>query len=719
LFDFLSLQFFSHFGRNFDILNKSICFLVCYMPTETKLKHSATWLSAAPLLEQCRSMCVAGQFGELPGLLALITHDQLNPEQAILHEVLTLYPGVAKTDYTDSQKLQRLLNLMELARVLSSSLAQAWIWELLQLIQINLHLHHAALHSTAMAVEMFEDCERKHDALSMQVSRCTVMIHCEMYREVVEMSTEILRNREMLAPVALCNMLRSTASAYYFLGNEMEGGEATASWQKSLSLHEECLQIAQANELKRFILISNTNISVLNASLGNRDATAFYLAQVNGLAKDASVISGSWPYWVRFCEILLQCQGADYEQGWGALLELAHELNDQDLVTAPVQDAILRKIVVYGKQWGHLEIALEASQRHVDLNKRRRRLLSKTLGDTVEDVMSIPKLLQKNQELSQQGHQLEASLARRNMELSEALIELRAEAQIRLDAESALQQAHDNLENEVRLRTAELESAMQVVMRQEKQLALGRLVVGVSHELNTPIGNATIASSTMQYHCDNLLNELKGSSLSRSKLQTTLHALAEGNQLLQRSLETASALVQRFRTLAVEQHSEELVKFGVSTLCENIIKDWRLKYASLQVVIDCELTPDIVQMGYPSALYQVLDQLAENAIRHGLNNIEHGKITLRLTQEGQDLKLAVSDNGVGISEEHVSRLFEPFFSKQLGQGGMGLGLSIVHSLIIDLMGGNIAIENLVPQGTMFAITIPVRCAQKQVSAPKH
>lgn len=680
----------------------------------------APQLDSDVLLEHGRNMCLSGQFEQLQILLSQLTKRPLNPEQALLLEVLMLYPGTSTTtqsrqqnqQQSHTQLLQRAMMLHEMARALASNLARAWIWEAMQLIQINLQLHHAALHSTAMAADMFEQCGRPRDAMSMRVSRCLVMVHCEMYREVIEMSDALLKQRQLFEPLALINLLRSTASAHYFLGNETESegedknDDANSAWRTALKLHQECLQIAQRAQLDKFVLIAHTNIAILSASLGLRAATTEHLLHIEGMQQLAESINISWPYWIRYCEALLLCQGAEFDQGWQSLLVLSEELNTANMVTAPVQEAVLKKIVSLGKQRGYFEIALSMSERHLELNRGRRHLLSRTLSDTLDDVMAAPSLQQKNQELSQQSYALEASLARRNAELNQALTKLQAEAATRLQAEQALQAAHRDLEEQVRQRTRELEQAMQVLMRQEKQLALNRLVVGVAHELNTPLGNATIAASTMQYLGQNLLEDINKTSLSRGKLRNTLNDLAEGNALLNRSLQTASELVQRFRGLAVEQHQETLIEYDISHRCQLLLAEWSHRFKQEKVELHVQIPAGIMQTGYPNALSQVLDQLIDNAMRHALPTTLAPLLEFTLRQHAADIHIEISDNGLGISEAHLQRIFEPFFSKQLGLDGIGLGLSVAQNIVTDLLQGKIKVESRSTQGLKVSISVP-------------
>ena len=686
--------------------------------------EAQTTLAVPALLERARLMCVSGQLDDLANCLEYLSHQELNPEQALLLETLHIYPGVADIASSQSQLLQHAMSLLQLAQAIGSHLAKAWLWELMQLLQMNLSLHHAALHSTANAVEMFELCERPHDALNMRVSRCSVMIHCEMYREVIAISEQLLAQRDALTPLTICTLLRSTASAYYFIGNESEGALAQRAWENALALHEECLEMAQRTQIKRYVLISHTNIAILNATLGRSKETTYHLLKIENMQFESNMVHPSWPFWVRFCEVQLLCQSAEYQLGWQGLLNLAEDLKKQDLTMASVFDAVLRKIVSLGRRWGHLEQALDASQTHVELNSQRRRLMAKAMGETVDDIMSIPRLKQKNLELSEQGHLLENSLARRNAELGATLEELRAEVQVRQAAQNALKDAHDHLEEQVKQRSDQLQSALQTVMRQEKQLALGRLVVGVAHEMSTPLGNARMAASTISHLCENLDSDLQGQSLSRSHLNIIMQALMDGNRLLGRSLQTACGLVQQFRALAVEQHEEQRVHFNVSERILQLLGNWQERLSAQAVTLESHIASDIWQLAYPHALDQVIDQLIDNALVHGLREAKDKRLWVQLQRvseadsggDSQKLLLIVADNGPGIDPSMLGRVFEPFFSKQLGRDGIGLGLSIVQNVVNDLMQGEITIAQRQPQGCEVRLCLPLGLAPENLAS---
>ncbi|MYM92159.1 sensor histidine kinase, partial [Rugamonas sp. FT82W] len=165
------------------------------------------------------------------------------------------------------------------------------------------------------------------------------------------------------------------------------------------------------------------------------------------------------------------------------------------------------------RRWGHVEAALQAAIEQVAAERGHKRALAVSLGETLSAVMERPQLQHQNALLAQHGTVLENSLLQRNEELGEALATLRREVAERQRAEQALQAAHDRLEQQVRERSDELAHALRALMQREKQLGLSRMVVGMAHELNTPLGNARVAASAITAQAEGLRRGLEAGSL--------------------------------------------------------------------------------------------------------------------------------------------------------------------------------------------------------------
>ena len=232
--------------------------------------------------------------------------------------------------------------------------------------------------------------------------------------------------------------------------------------------------------------------------------------------------------------------------------------------------------------------------------------------------MERPRLLQANESLTRHGSELELSLAQRNQELSHALAKVQAEASIRAAAEAALQRAHDELEAQVRARSAELEVAMRTLMQQEKQLALSRMVVGVAHEMNTPLGNARMAASTIQDQCQALRAQTQLGQLRRSDLDLALSRLQDGSELVDRNLARAGLLVERFKALAISQHQEAPQQVDLAAQLRQWVQAWQARLPGPDFRVELSGLPErLPWQGFPRALHEVLDQLFDNSLQHG------------------------------------------------------------------------------------------------------
>jgi signal transduction histidine kinase len=127
------------------------------------------------------------------------------------------------------------------------------------------------------------------------------------------------------------------------------------------------------------------------------------------------------------------------------------------------------------------------------------------------------------------------------------------------------------------------------------------------------------------------------------------------------------------------------------------------------VTLECSVPDGIEMHSDPGALEQVLMNLVNNAMIHGLETQTHGRIDIRAEMLSPGwVRLMVEDNGVGIAPENIQRVFDPFFSTRFGRGGSGLGLSITHRLIEHTLGGKIEIRSDLGKGTRFDISLPLQ-----------
>ena len=277
------------------------------------------------------------------------------------------------------------------------------------------------------------------------------------------------------------------------------------------------------------------------------------------------------------------------------------------------------------------------------------------------------------------------------------------------------------LEREVADRTAALqtaklqaESALDQVRRTQTQLveaekmaALGSLVAGVAHEINTPVGTSLTAATLLEDRTREFRTLVETNQVKRTDLTRYLGVASETTRLMLTNIHRATELIQSFKQVAVDQTSAECRQFNLSAYIDEVLTSLRpnLRKAAASVEVTCP--SDIEMNSYPGALAQVLTNLVMNALIHAFDPSQVGTISIRVARVGNALlQLDFHDNGKGIDATNLARVFDPFFTTRRGHGGSGLGLHIVYNIVTQQLGGSIRVTSEVNVGTTFTLMMP-------------
>ncbi|MCP4700726.1 MAG: AAA family ATPase [Gammaproteobacteria bacterium] len=277
-----------------------------------------------------------------------------------------------------------------------------------------------------------------------------------------------------------------------------------------------------------------------------------------------------------------------------------------------------------------------------------------------------------------------------------------------------------NLEEEVAKRTEKIEAqkkeleqtleqlqaAQQQLVESEKMAALGNLVAGVAHEINTPVGVAVTASSHLDTLTEKIDRLYQARNMKRTDLEKYLKSAKRGNELVLANLARAADLVKSFKQVATDQSSEQLRVFMLKQYLHEILTSLQPKFKRTrhQVTILCDEKIEI--NSYPGVYYQIITNLLMNSLIHGFQGRPEGLITIEATKEEQRLLLRYSDNGKGISADTIKNIFDPFFTTNRQGGGTGLGLHIVYNLVTHKLNGTIRCDSTVGEGVVFNMEIP-------------
>ncbi len=270
--------------------------------------------------------------------------------------------------------------------------------------------------------------------------------------------------------------------------------------------------------------------------------------------------------------------------------------------------------------------------------------------------------------------------------------------------EAALRRAKAEVEQAL----AELERAQLRLVQSEKMAALGRLVGGVGHEINTPLGTALTSVSFLAETATALQDRVRDpqNRLRRADLETFLHTLEEAASLAAEALHRAIELVHAFKRLAPSPDLDGGDRCALREVLSDVVALFHARMFSGHTLrIDCP--DDHILRGSPEALVHVLTELLSNAAQHAYPDRRAGELRITGHETAGRLLLTVDDDGDGIPEGLQRTLFEPFVTSARGYGHAGLGLSIVYNLVHHTLRGSIAVESASGSGTRVILELPL------------
>lgn len=241
----------------------------------------------------------------------------------------------------------------------------------------------------------------------------------------------------------------------------------------------------------------------------------------------------------------------------------------------------------------------------------------------------------------------------------------------------------------------------------EKLAALGRLVAGVAHEVNNPVGISLTVASSLERKTALFASEVARGNLKRSSLNDFLEASRDASSQLVANLNRAAELIQSFKQVAADRNYSDQRAFDLADLTEQVVLSLRpgLRKHNLTLNVDCQ--PDLTMNSYPGPYGQVLTNLFLNSVAHAFPNGRPGTVDIKVRECGKDnVEILFSDNGIGMSLDVRRRAFDPFFTTRRDQGGTGLGLHIVYSIVTNRLGGRLDLDSQPGGGTQIQIILP-------------
>ncbi|MCP4691564.1 MAG: transporter substrate-binding domain-containing protein [Desulfobacterales bacterium] len=292
----------------------------------------------------------------------------------------------------------------------------------------------------------------------------------------------------------------------------------------------------------------------------------------------------------------------------------------------------------------------------------------------------------------------------------------RVESHIHMkDLSARVRDLVNNLERKVEERTLQLRESMEdlektrdYLVQSEKMAALGGLVAGVAHEINTPIGLGVTDASFLEETTREFSELYSADLLKRSDFEKYIKRATASASGILRNLERAAELISSFKQVAVDQTSDQRRRFALKSYIDEILLSLRPQFNKTSHTITVNCPGDLEIDSHPGAFSRIITNFVTNSLMHGFEGVEKGEIRLDVTTGGDELLFRYGDNGRGMDEACVQRIFDPFFTTRRARGGAGLGMHIVYNLVTRTLGGRIECESAPGEGARFLIRMKLR-----------
>jgi PAS domain S-box-containing protein len=270
-------------------------------------------------------------------------------------------------------------------------------------------------------------------------------------------------------------------------------------------------------------------------------------------------------------------------------------------------------------------------------------------------------------------------------------------------SEQEIRSARDAAEAALR----NLRETQNFLIESEKLAALGRLVAGVAHEINNPVGTSLTVASALERKADAFAAEVAQGNLKKSSLQEFVELSREASAQLVANLNHAAELIQSFKQVATDRSYSDQRVFDLGDLTEQVMVSLRPELRKQNLTLNVECEPDLTMNSYPGPYGQVLTNLFLNAVAHAFPDGKAGAIDIKVKALGADhVEILFSDDGCGMSHGVRRKAFDPFFTTRRDQGGTGLGLHIVYNIVTDCLGGRINLDSEPGEGTKIQLVLP-------------
>lgn len=418
-------------------------------------------------------------------------------------------------------------------------------------------------------------------------------------------------------------------------------------------------------------------------------------------------------YNAEFIDIMTQSSSSDYE---GTLdlpcnivlankLPILHDLFNSYFSAKETED----KVDLCLKETNLSDREHINTQELANLEKAAERRLSGATGAAMAHVLIMDSGLFTQEETQALEHSYSQILS----QLKISPTQLRKQLNYAKEKENLAQQYSEQLEGLVDNRTQELQETMEQLknaqhqlIETEKQASLSKLVAGVAHEINTPIGVCVTAVSNLKDEVKFVRNAYDTEKLSEKELEEFFDLCDESSQIILKNNERASSLIRSFKRIAVDQTSDDLRQINIREYIDEILLSLRPELKRVQHQVEIECDDSLTCTCYAGSLSQILTNLIMNSLIHAFEPEQKGMMLIKVESNSGSIIITYKDDGVGLDEESAKCIFDPFYTTKRNLGGSGLGAHLIHNLVTQKLAGTIKIDTAIGQGLTYTIAFP-------------
>ena len=322
-------------------------------------------------------------------------------------------------------------------------------------------------------------------------------------------------------------------------------------------------------------------------------------------------------------------------------------------------------------------------------------------------------LVHSNQKLDEHNLMLEQEVAKKASSLSSNMLKMELQQRDLIEHQKQLEEENERRKNteQTLLKTNrdltqsidELNKAQERLLESEKMASLGSLAAEISHEVNTPIGISITSASVLTDTINEINAKMAAKNMSKQELKDYNQQIEQSIFLLNNNLKRASELLMSFKQVAVDQTSNKVRQINLRHYLDEITQSLQPKLKAHRHIINIDCPKNLIIETQAGALSQIFTNLIINSIVHGFEGIEEGQIDISVTMDGDRIKIDYSDNGRGVDQSQLDKLFERFYTTKDQDGGTGLGTSIVKNLVTDNLNGEIAVSSAPEKGLSYHI----------------